>query len=94
MSDQANERGPGAALASGELEVLARKHAVSVEEVKRVIAETGSRSRERIEAVLEERYARVRPGVDNAGVEHPKSDGDAIVGRHNEEAPGLRGVTD
>ena len=73
-----------------ELEYLARKHGISVEDVKRVIHETGSRSRDRIEQALDER-SRAKPDRTTRGVDPKDKPKD---GHHNEEAPGLRGVAD
>ena len=39
-----------------ELEYLARKHGTTVERVKEIIQETGSRSREQIEAALDKQF--------------------------------------
>ena len=75
-----------------ELEYLARKHGISVEDVKRVIQDTGSRFRDRIEQALDER-SRAQRTADRTtrGVDPEDKPTD---GHHNEEAPGLRGVAD
>ena len=39
-----------------EVEYLARKHGTSVEKVKEIIRQTGSRSREQIEAALDKQF--------------------------------------
>ena len=41
-----------------EIEYLARKHGISVEKVKEIIRQTGSRSRREIEEGLESRFQR------------------------------------
>jgi hypothetical protein len=43
-----------------EIEYLARKHGNTVEKVREVIQQTGSRSREQIEAALEEQFQHVQ----------------------------------
>jgi hypothetical protein len=43
-----------------ELEYLARKHGTTVENVKRVIAETGSRSRRQVEEALDKQFSHVQ----------------------------------
>ena len=42
-----------------EIEYLARKHGTSVEKVKEIIQQTGSRSREQIEAALDKQFRNV-----------------------------------
>ena len=42
-----------------EIEYLAKKHATTVERVKEVIQQTGSRSREQIEAALDKQFQHV-----------------------------------
>ena len=42
-----------------EIEYLARKHGTSVEKVKEIIQQTGSRSREQIEAALDKQFQHV-----------------------------------
>ena len=42
-----------------EVEYLARKHGTTVEKVKEIIAQTGSRSREQIEAALDKQFQHV-----------------------------------
>ena len=42
-----------------EIEYLARKHGTSVEKVKEIIQQTGSRSREQIEAALDKQFRHV-----------------------------------
>jgi len=42
-----------------ELEYLARKHGTTVEKVKEIIRQTGSRSREQIEAAMDKRFRHV-----------------------------------
>ena len=42
-----------------EIEYLARKHGTSVEKVKEIIQQTGSRSREQIEAALDKQFHHV-----------------------------------
>ena len=42
-----------------ELEYLARKHGTTVERVKEIIRDTGSRSREEIEAALDKQFQHV-----------------------------------
>jgi hypothetical protein len=42
-----------------ELEYLARKHGTTVEKVKEIIRQTGSRSREQIEAAMDKQFRHV-----------------------------------
>ena len=42
-----------------EVEYLAKKHGTTVERVKEIIQQTGSRSREQIEAALEKEFSHV-----------------------------------
>ena len=42
-----------------EIEYLARKHGTTVEKVKEIIQQTGSRSREQIEAALDKQFQHV-----------------------------------
>ena len=42
-----------------ELEYLARKHGTTVEKVKEIIRQTGSRSREQIEAAMDKHFRHV-----------------------------------
>jgi hypothetical protein len=51
-----------------ELEYLARKHGTTVAKVKEIIKQTGSRSREQIEAALDKQFQHVdRKGPRRAG---------------------------
>ena len=49
-----------------EIADLARKHGASIEEVERIIRETGSRSREQIQAALD-KHLRQRAATGTAG---------------------------